>query len=58
MKAFKMVRRNGNIYILKYSVGLFGVQYESISQFTDKLDNVNLCKQIVKLLNQCKSNDR
>lgn len=57
MKHFKLLQRNGRVYILKYSIGLFGSQYEPIASFEGQPKNVDRCKQIVKLLNQCDKND-
>lgn len=41
------------VYILKSSIGLFGLQMESIAKFDNKDGNLERVKDIVKQLNEC-----
>lgn len=47
---YKLVAKNGKSYILKFTVGLFGEQWETIASF---VGCENECKQIVQQLNKC-----
>lgn len=50
-KNFKLLIRHGNVYILKYDVGLFGPDWSSIASFSE--DCKSECKRIVALMNEC-----
>lgn len=50
-KNFKMLTRHGNVYILKYEIGLFGPDWSSIVSFNEECNSE--CKRIVQLLNEC-----
>lgn len=50
-KNFKLLVRHGNVYILKYDVGLFGADWNPVATFSEECKPE--CKRIVALLNEC-----
>lgn len=50
-KQFKMLTRHGNVYLLKYEIGLFGHCWSTVARFSE--DCKAECKRIVALLNEC-----
>lgn len=52
-KRYKHLRKNGKVYVLHYSVGLFCEQWENVGCFDDTDGNYERCMAIVKLLNLC-----
>lgn len=54
-KRFKMLNRANKIYILRWTVDgkLFGPDWEEIATFDNQASNVERCKTIIRLLNEC-----
>lgn len=54
-KRFKLRKKSGKIFILRWqSEGvLFGPQWEGIITFDNVDNNIDRCKAIVRLMNEC-----
>ena len=54
-KRFKLLSRNGKLHILHWeSHGvLFGPQWAGIASFDDRGNNLEMCKSIIRMLNEC-----
>lgn len=54
-KRFKLLTDRGRVHILKWVVDgkLFGPDWDSIANFEDNTLNKQRCKTIIKLLNEC-----
>ena len=52
-KNYKWLMKNGKVYLLHRTVGLFGEQWECFGSFDNKDCNSERSKTIIKLLNQC-----
>ncbi len=55
MKNFKRTERNGKIHIVHRETDgvLFGPCWATIATFDNKDDNLERCKTIVRLMNEC-----
>ena len=54
-KQYKLLNKNGTIYLLRWAVNgvLFGPRWESIAGFGNPNGNIERCKTIVRLMNEC-----
>ncbi len=54
-KKYKLLNRNGMIYLLRWVEKgvLFGPQWESMVCFDNCGDNMDRCKRIIRLMNEC-----
>lgn len=54
-KRFKLLNRVGKILILHWSSDgkLFGPDWEAIAAFDDKDSNIERCRTIIRLMNEC-----
>lgn len=54
-KRFKLLNRDCKIHILHWKSDgvLFGPQWESIISFDDRDNNLDRCKSIIRMLNEC-----
>lgn len=54
-KNYKRLEKNGKVYILHWATEgmLFGPTWDCIASFDNKGSNLERCKTIVKLLNEC-----
>lgn len=54
-KRFKLLNRSGKVYILHWSADgkLFGPDWGSVATFDDKDSNLERCKTIIRLMNEC-----
>lgn len=54
-KRYKLLVKNGKVHILHWESDgkLFGPEYDCIASFDHKTANVDRCKSIVRLMNEC-----
>ena len=54
-KRYKLLKSNGSIHILRWASRgvLFGPQWEAIATFDNRDNNIERCKQIVQIMNEC-----
>ncbi|TGG34961.1 hypothetical protein [Duncaniella freteri] len=54
-KRFKLLNRSGKVHILHWAADgkLFGPDWEAVATFDDKDSNLERCKTIIWLMNEC-----
>jgi len=54
-KRFNLLNRSGKVHILHWSADgrLFGPDWETVAAFDDEDLNMERCKTIIRLLNEC-----
>lgn len=54
-KRYKILNRSGTIHILHWVVDgkLFGPGWETVATFGDTASNIERCKTIIRLMNEC-----
>lgn len=54
-KRFDLLNRAGKVYIMRWTVDgkLFGPDWEAIATFDNTPSNLERCKSIIRLMNEC-----
>lgn len=58
-KRFKLLNRSGKVFIMRWTVDgkLFGPDWEAIATFNNSAPNLERCKTIIRLMNECDKTD-
>lgn len=54
-KRFKLLNRAGKVFIMRWTVDgkLFGPDWEAVATFDSNAPNLERCKKIIRLMNEC-----
>lgn len=54
-KRFKLLEKGGRIFLLHWTTDgvLFGPDWERIATFSSDIANMDRCKEIIRLMNEC-----